>query len=52
MPSSSGLASNVPSNFNGLCAQKLQVEQFFPQLQKSVRNKLSVCKIINKKYFC
>jgi energy-converting hydrogenase Eha subunit B len=37
--------------YNGLCAQKFQAVQILPQLQKSVRTKLSVSKIINLKSF-
>ena len=35
--------------FNGLCAQKFEVVQISSQLQKPVRTKLSVRKIINFK---
>jgi hypothetical protein len=39
----------VSSNFNSLCAQKFQLVQISSQLQKPVRTKLSLCKIIRLK---
>lgn len=35
--------------FNGLCVQKFEVVQMFSQLQKPLRIRFIVCKIINLK---